>query len=285
MPVLFAVISAIFYGVGDVLGGVGVQRSNRNGAAISMAAVANITSVIFLTAFVLISPPEVVLLGDVLWPALAGLLMAITRPLLYEGMARGPITVFAPGFGLTMIAIPAVIGPLIGESLSLLEVLGVILAIPAVVLLSSRDGLPKMEEILKSRVIGLSLLVGTNIGIAGIFTSQANPEAGQLPVLIILGMGVVVLTPVARIRSGSFWPDIEVRKFGFVLGCTSGIAFILSTAAYMRGSVAVITALIALCPGVSVVVAWKFLKEEIFGLQIVGGIFGLASIIFFSIGA
>ena len=58
MPVLFAVISAIFYGVGDVLGGVGVQRSNRNGAAISMAAVANITSVIFLTAFVLISPPE-----------------------------------------------------------------------------------------------------------------------------------------------------------------------------------------------------------------------------------
>ena len=53
----------------------------------------------------------------------------------------------------------------------------------------------------------------------------------------------------------------------------------------MRGSVAVITALIALCPGVSVVVAWKFLKEEIFGLQIVGGIFGLASIVFFSIGA
>jgi drug/metabolite transporter (DMT)-like permease len=75
-----------------------------------------------------------------------------------------------------------------------------------------------------------------------------------------------------------------VRKFGFVLGCTSGIAFILSTAAYMRGSVAVITALIALCPGVSVIVAWKFLKEEISALQITGGVFGVVSVILFAMG-
>ena len=284
MPVLFAVISAVFYGVGDVLGGVGVQRSGRKGAAISMAAVANITSVVFLGVFLLISPPESINSGDVLWPALAGLLMAATRPLLYEGMARGPITVFAPGFGLTMIAVPSLAGPFIGESLSALEVLGVICAVPAVVLLSSQDGLPKLSEIVKSRVIGLSLVVGTNIGLAGIFTSKADPDAGQLPVLIILGMGVLLLTPVARIRSGSFWPDIEVRKFGFVLGCTSGIAFILSTAAYMRGSVAVITALIALCPGVSVIVAWKFLKEEISALQIIGGVFGVASVMLFAMG-
>ncbi len=285
MPILFAVISAIFYGVGDVLGGVGVQRSGRKGAAISMAAAANITSVAFLGVFVLISPPENVNSGDVLWPALAGLLMAATRPLLYEGMARGPITVFAPGFGLTMIAVPSLVGPFIGEHLSVLEVLGVVCAVPAVVLLSSQDGLPKLKEIVKSRVIGLSLVVGTNIGLAGIFTSRADPEAGQLPVLIILGMGVLLLTPVARIRSGSFWPDVEVRKFGFLLGGTSGIAFILSTAAYMRGSVAVITALIALCPGVSVIVAWKFLKEEISALQITGGIFGVVSVILFSVGA
>ena len=140
MPILFAVISAIFYGVGDELGGVGVQRSGRKGAAISMAAAANITSVVFLGVFVLISPPENVNSEDVLWPALAGLLMAATRPLLYEGMARGPITVFAPGFGLTMIAVPSLVGPFIGERLSVLEVLGVICAVPAVVLLSSQDG-------------------------------------------------------------------------------------------------------------------------------------------------
>ena len=285
MPVLFAVIAAIFYGVGDVLGGVGVQRSGRKGAAISMAAVANITSVVFLGVVLLISPPDNVNTGDVVRPALAGRLMAATRPLLYEGMARGPITVFAPGFGLTMIAVPSLAGPFIGESLSVMEVFGVICAVPAVVLLSSQDGLPKINEILKSRVIGLSLVVGANIGLAGIFTSRADPEAGQLPVLINLGMGVLILTPAARIRSGSFWPDIEVRKFGLMLGCTSGIAFILSTAAYMRGSVAVITALIALCPGVSVVVAWKFLKEKISTLQIFGGVFGVVSVILFAMGA
>jgi drug/metabolite transporter (DMT)-like permease len=70
-----------------------------------------------------------------------------------------------------------------------------------------------------------------------------------------------------------------------LLGCICGSAFALSTAAYLRGSAAVVTALIALCPGVSVAVAWRFLDEKVVPLQLLGGAFGVASVVSFSLGS
>ena len=70
-----------------------------------------------------------------------------------------------------------------------------------------------------------------------------------------------------------------------MLGFTSGTAFVLSTAAYLRGSAAVVTALIALCPGVSVGIAWRFLGERVAPLQVLGGAFGVASVVAFALGA
>ena len=80
------------------------------------------------------------------------------------------------------------------------------------------------------------------------------------------------------------WPDPVVRRFGLVLGCTSGTAIVLSTAAYLRGSAAVVTALIALSPGVSVGIAWRFLGERVAPLQALGGAFGVASVVAFTLG-
>ena len=285
MPVLLAAAAAMFFGVGDVFGGVTIRRSGRPGAAISLALTVTATSVVLVGLMVVVRPPEAVEVTDVAWPALAGLLMALTRPLLYQGMARGPVAVFAPGFGLTMIAVPTLLGPLVGQRLATVELLGVLLAVPAVVLLSSGDGLPKLGEVFRSRVIGLAAVVGTSIGLAGMLITRADPAAGEVPALVMLLVGVVVLSPLAHARSGSVWPDQVIRRPGLLLGCISGSAFALSTAAYLRGSAAVVTALIALCPGVSVAVAWRFLDEKVVPLQLFGGALGVASVVSFSLGS
>ena len=200
-------------------------------------------------------------------------------------MARGPIAVFAPGYGLTMIAVPALVGPFIGQHLTGIEVLGVLLAVIAVVLLSGEGRLPRIGDIVRSRVVGMALAVGCSIGMAGILLTQADPAAGEVPALLVLLTGLVVLSTFARARSGSVWPDPIVRRFGLVLGFTSGTAFVLSTAAYLRGSAAVVTALIALCPGVSVGIAWRFLGERVAPLQVLGGVLGVASVVAFALGA
>ena len=285
MTVLLAAASAVFFGVGDLLGGIAIRRSGRPGAAVSVAMTATAVGVVVVGLVLVVRPPEAVSVADVIWPVMAGLLMAATRPLLYLGMARGPVAVFAPGYGLTMIAVPALVGPFIGQHLTGIEVLGVLLAVMAVVLLSGEGRLPRIGDIVRSRVVGMALAVGCSIGMAGVLLTQADSAAGEVPALLVLLTGLVVLSTFARVRSGSVWPDPIVRRFGLVLGFTSGTAFVLSTAAYLRGSAAVVTALIALCPGVSVGIAWRFLGERVAPLQVLGGVFGVASVVAFALGA
>ena len=285
VTVLLAAASAVFFGVGDVLGGIAIRRSDRPGAAVSVAMPATAGGAVVVGLVLVVRPPEAVSVADVIWPVMAGLLMAATRPLLYLGMARGPVAVFAPGYGLTMIAVPALVGPCIGQHLTGIEVLGVLLAVMAVVLLSGEGRLPRIGDIVRSRVVGMALAVGCSIGMAGVLLTQADSAAGEVPALLVLLTGLVVLSTFARVRSGSVWPDPIVRRFGLVLGFTSGTAFVLSTAAYLRGSAAVVTALIALCPGVSVGIAWRFLGERVAPLQVLGGVFGVASVVAFALGA
>jgi drug/metabolite transporter (DMT)-like permease len=285
VTVLLAAASAVFFGVGDLLGGIAIRRSGRPGAAVSVAMTATAVAAVVVGLVLVVRPPEAVSVADVIWPVMAGLLMAATRPLLYLGMARGPVAVFAPGYGLTMIAVPALVGPFIGQHLTGIEVLGVLLAVIAVVLLSGEGKLPRIGDIVRSRVVGMAMAVGCSIGMAGILLTQADPAAGEVPALLVLLTGLVVLSTFARVRSGSVWPDPIVRRFGLVLGFTSGTAFVLSTAAYLRGSAAVVTALIALCPGVSVGIAWRFLGERVAPLQVLGGVFGVSSVVAFALGA
>ena len=285
MTVLLAAASAVFFGVGDLLGGIAIRRSGRPGAAVSVAMTATAVGVVVVGLVLVVRPPEAVSVADVIWPVMAGLLMAATRPLLYLGMARGPVAVFAPGYGLTMIAVPALVGPFIGQHLTGIEVLGVLLAVMAVVLLSGEGRLPRIGDIVRSRVVGMALAEGCSIGMAGVLLTQADSAAGEVPALLVLLTGLVVLSTFARVRSGSVWPDPIVRRFGLMLGFTSGTAFVLSTAAYLRGSAAVVTALIALCPGVSVGIAWRFLGERVAPLQVLGGVFGVASVVAFALGA
>jgi len=285
VTVLLAAVSAVFFGVGDLLGGIAIRRSGRPGAAVSVAMTATAVAAVVVGLVLVVRPPEAVSVADVIWPVMAGLLMAATRPLLYLGMARGPVAVFAPGYGLTMIAVPALVGPFIGQHLTGIEVLGVLLAVMAVVLLSGEGRLPRIGDIVRSRVVGMALAVGCSIGMAGVLLTQADPAAGEVPALLVLLTGLVILSTFARVRSGSVWPDPIVRRFGLVLGFTSGTAFVLSTAAYLRGSAAVVTALIALCPGVSVGIAWRFLGERVAPLQVLGGVFGVASVVAFALGA
>ena len=285
VTVLLAAASAVFFGVGDLLGGIAIRRSGRPGAAVSVAMTATAVGAVVVGLVLVVRPPEAVSVADVIWPVMAGLLMAATRPLLYLGMARGPVAVFAPGYGLTMIAVPALVGPFIGQHLTGIEVLGVLLAVMAVVLLSGEGRLPRIGDIVRSRVVGMALAVGCSIGMAGVLLTQADSAAGEVPALLVLLTGLVVLSTFARVRSGSVWPDPIVRRFGLVLGFTSGTAFVLSTAAYLRGSAAVVTALIALCPGVSVGIAWRCLGERVAPLQVLGGVFGVASVVAFALGA
>ena len=285
MTVLLGGLAAIFFGIGDLVGGVGVRKSGRSGAPVSLAIVATIVGTVLIGLYMLLVPPEAISASDFWWSVLAGLSMSATRPLLYLGMARGPISVFSPSFALVAIVVPTLIGPLVDQNPTMYEVFGLVAAVPAVVLLSGEGRVPRLGEVVRSPVLGMAVVVGTCIGVAGLCQSFVDDGAGVFPAFITLLVGAVVLPIVSVFTSGNIKPDSVVLRHGLLLGFTSSTAFMLAAVAYQRGSAAVITALICLCPGVSIFIAWKLLKEKVALLQMVGGVFGVVTIIMFALGS
>lgn len=285
MTVLLGGLSAVFFGIGDLLGGVGVRKSGRSGAAVGTSIVATGVGAMVIGIYLLFNPPESLNRSDIGWSVLAGLSMSATRPLLYLGMARGPIAVFSPTFGLTAIIVPALIGPLVGQHPGPWELFGLLVAIPAVVLVSGEGRIPAISEVLHSPVLGMAVIVGTCIGVAGLFLSFVDDSAGVFPAFITLAVGLIVLPVVSALMPERAVLDRITIRFGAILGITSSTAFMLSTVAYQQGSAAMVTALICLSPGVSIVIAWKFLHERLAPLQIVGGFLGVLTVILFTLGS
>ncbi len=218
MTVLLGGLAAIFFGIGDLLGGVGVRKSGRSGAAVSMAIVATVVGTVVIGLYMLLMPPDAISASDLWWSVLAGLSMSATRPLLYLGMARGPISVFSPSFALVAIIVPTLIGPLVDQNPSMYEILGLIAAVPAVVLLSGEGRVPKVSEVVRSPVLGMAVVVGTCIGLAGLCQSFVDDGAGVFPAFITLLVGSAVLPIVSVVTSGSVKPDRIVLRHGLLLG-------------------------------------------------------------------
>lgn len=284
MAVLLAGLSSVAFGTGDLLGGVAIRRSGRPDAALATASITSVLAAVVCGLALLVVPPDRVTGADAAWAAAAGLTMTLTRPLLYLGIARGPVAVFAPGYGLAAIILPAGVGPLVGQGLVGWEVLGVLVALPAVILLSGEGRLPRPSEVIRSHILGLALLVGASIGLSGLFYSFIDEAAGLAPAAIAMAVGAVLL-PTYAARRPAPTPYRSVRGVAAVVGLTTSVAFMLSTAAYQRGVAAVVTALICLSPGVSILLAWRFLGERVARLQVLGGLLGIVVIACFAVAA
>ena len=68
VTVLLAAASAVFFGVGDLLGGIAIRRSGRPGAAVSVAMTATAVAAVVVGLVLVVRPPEAVSVADVIWP-------------------------------------------------------------------------------------------------------------------------------------------------------------------------------------------------------------------------
>ena len=135
--------------------GVGGRRTGHPGSAIAIAWVASLVGGAVAGIYVLIFQPNAFSLNDMLWTLAAILFFSLARPLLYLGMERGPMAIFAPVIGVVGLVVPAVVGPLTGQALNGLELLGVLLAVPAVVLVVAEGKFPSIDSVRHSPALGL----------------------------------------------------------------------------------------------------------------------------------
>ncbi|MET1003185.1 MAG: DMT family transporter, partial [Acidimicrobiia bacterium] len=131
MGVVFALLSAIGYGVSDFVGGV----ASRRVAALRVVLVSYPVAMVLLTALAFafggeVSTPAIV------WGSLCGISQAFGVWWFYAALAAGPMSLVSPLTAILVAGVPVGFGVALGERPSVIACCGIVLALISVVLVS-----------------------------------------------------------------------------------------------------------------------------------------------------
>jgi uncharacterized membrane protein len=226
------------------------------------------------------SPPTAV----IEWGALSGVGSAIGNQALYRGLASGAMNVVAPLSAVLTAVLPAIVGLASGDRLSLAGWAGLVLAVPAIGLVSLSPGQSSSDHPAKARTasrvrfgVGWGLLAGCGFGLLFVGLDKAGTTSGAWP--LVSGQIVAVLlvgsvTTYLRRRSPSSTRQSTPWSVALVWGVTSGLGGaggnIFFFAATGAGSLTVVAVLSALYPAITVLLAAIVLHERASRIQLIG---------------
>ncbi len=209
---------------------------------------------------------------DVVWSILAAVAGGIGITALYQGLAVGRMGIVAPITGVMAALIPVAAGIILEGVPPALVLVGIALAVVAVVLVSrvpddgSHDGPSGLR---------FALIAGVGIGGFSVFVAQLSDGHAFWPLALIRGVEGVMLAGVILV-TGSAWraPRRLLPAMAAVgaLDMAGNGFFILAVQA---GSLAVAAVLSSLYPVTTVILATIFLHERVTRSHAVG--IGLAA--------
>jgi drug/metabolite transporter (DMT)-like permease len=284
-PVVLALSSAVCYGTGDFLGGEGSRRSSPAQMSLLVQSTGLMAAMIAVALTAHGAPPARV----IEWGALAGVGSAIGNQALYRGLSTGAMNVVAPLSAVLTAALPAVVGLAGGDRLSLAGWAGLIIAVPAIVLVSLSSTSPTADQTEGRRPIrlgvGWGLLAGCGFGLLFVGLDKAGTTSGAWPLLadqIIAILLVAAVTTQLRRRARSksrLGPPWSVAvPWGLASGLGGAGGNIFFFAATGKGSLTIVAVLSALYPATTVLLAAIVLHERTSRIQLVGLIICAAAV-------
>jgi uncharacterized membrane protein len=258
MSSLLALLSALTFGVSDFLGGIATRRA-AVWLVVFWSHVAGLLVALAAAPFLGGGLGE----GTIVWGAIAGVAGAVGLLALYAGLAAGRMAVVAPVSAVVSAVVPAVAGLAMGDRLEAATSIGVVVAIPAIVLVSAGRSM-------RAAGLGNGLLAG--LGFAGFFLALAlAPDADGLWALVparSASLAVVAAVLVGR-RQMAVPRSADLRLLAAV-GAGDMAANIFYLLAVQRGMLASTVVLTSLYPAVTVVLARAVVNEQISPRQWLG---------------
>jgi drug/metabolite transporter (DMT)-like permease len=254
MGIVLGLAAALLYGSSDFGGGVASRRFGSLPVTVIGSAVATVLS--WATLGVVGGPGPTV--RAVAWGLASGLAGGIGTMVLYRGLARGQMSVVGPVSAVGAAVVPVAAGVALGERPGLVAIAGVLVALPAIVLVASSG--PVRGKLRGGLLDGL--LAGLAFGILFVGLAQAGRNAGLWPVVSEqTGALLVTLAVAAKSRQPL---RIPLRAAGLpVFAGASGMA---ATLAYFYAThfsmLAIAAVLVSLYPGVTVLLARTLLHER-----------------------
>jgi uncharacterized membrane protein len=260
--ILLSLSSAVAYGLSDFVGGVLTRRASAWAVAATSQATAAVLTVGFATTNVGDSHA-----GPLLWGVLAGVGSGAGNVFIYRGLAGGRMAVVAPLSAIAAAALPVLVGLVTGERPGILPVIGVLIAMPAIWLVSGgRSGLPDAN---RADVLN-GLVAGVGFGVQFSALGQIPQQAGLTPLAVSQGVSVVAIVVGAVALSAPWVPRDRFSRFGTVAGLLAGTATVCFQLAVQYGLLTIAAVLASLYPAVTVLLAAIVLRERIHRAQGVG---------------
>ncbi len=257
MAVLLSLLAALSYGLGDFVGGVSSKRSSA--WAVAVVAQFGGSFVMLLLSFVV---PGSASAADLWWAGSAGIANGFGTAFLYRGLSSGRMGVVAPVSGVGTAVVPVILGLALGERPSLVVWGGMLVAAPAIWLVSREAPDPASRPPGRSGFVD-GVLAGLGFGTLFALLAQVQEGAGLAPLAFnefIAGFAVI---GVALSLRADWLPRSGYAAFGVISGVLGGVATLAFLLATHEGYLSVAAVLTSLYPAMTVILAATVLREHI----------------------
>jgi drug/metabolite transporter (DMT)-like permease len=268
MAIALALAASALWGVGDFLGGV----TSRRLATLTVLAYSQVAGLLGILVAALFLGDEFLSLAGFAAAMLAGLGGLVGLGALYRGMAIGAIGVVAP-ISASAAVIPVTVGLARGERPSVLQLIGIAVALAGVFLVSREPGTTSRL----AAGVPLALLAALGFGSYYLFIDRASSDDAFWAVVISRStssfLGIAAAASRTALRAPTrLLPTIAVIGL-FDVGANAMLAVALN-----EGFVSIVAVLSSLYPVVTIALAVIVLRERPSRGQAAGGAAALAGV-------
>jgi drug/metabolite transporter (DMT)-like permease len=277
--IALGLLAAVTYGAADFCAGVGSRRLKAGPVAL----IVQIAALLMAFVGVLFLPGEGPTAHTMAWGALAGIGSGVGTLALYRGMTLGAMSPVATCSAVLAAVLPAGVGLASGDHLSVLVAVGIVIAVPAIALVSwqggGNTGGPRVGP-----GLAYGTLAGIGFGLLFIAFDRAGTASGAWPLVPSASVAVLVVLPFARGagQPGPAWRTPALLAAG--AGVLGGISNLLFLRAAGIGQLTVVAVLTSLYPAATVILARVLLHERWSRLQAAGLVISAGAVVLISLG-
>ncbi len=267
LSILFGLGAALGWGAGDFTGGIASRKTGAHRAVFY----SEIVGVFLLIAMQAIAREAFPTLQSWLFAMFAGAIGTLGLMLLYHSMTLGLMSISAPVSGLLAAMLPVIVGAFKEGLPELPTIFGFVFALAAVWLVSQSEG--GVKDILAHLSdLKLPMLAGFTFGLYFILMHEATSDGSRVwPMIASRTGGTIMIASYMflsrtslKVADKSIWPILVLNGIFDVGG---NVFFILAGQA---GRLDVASVLSSLFSGVTVMLAWIFLRERLTRGQWIG---------------
>ena len=271
MTQLLALLSAALFGIADFAGGLATKRIS----AWTVAGWSQVLGIPILALGLVLIPSPHVSTSDLGWGAVGGMFGLLGVAVMYMALAAGTMSVIAPVIGIGAAGIPVIWAVLIGETITAVQWIGIVIAAVAVALISSQGSSGRLSPKLAAQAFASAVA----FAIFFIALGQTNETAGLWPlaaariVTIPLAFGIILAKRAPAVPPRTLLPLLGLIA---VFDMTANAAIVL---ALQRGPIGINAVLGSLYPAFTVVAAIIVLKERPTRRQVSGLVLALIAVL------